>query len=182
MNKSLVILGLIFLVIFLGLGGYYLYNKGSQNLKPGELQANPPPTQTQQSNALQNTEVINIYNTESDLLKFFAILNPSEEERTSFNSALDKFAQQTNSINISKCESSPLVVKTKVGKDITFTNNDSVDFKILIRNDSYSVSAGKTVNVKSNLPAGVYGYFCEGKGFEDRMSLGLLSGILNIIE
>ncbi|OGE17745.1 hypothetical protein A3F00_03920 [Candidatus Daviesbacteria bacterium RIFCSPHIGHO2_12_FULL_37_11] len=180
--KNLIYAGVILIVILLGLWGYYFYNRGIQNIKP-EIKANLPATQTPQSgNSIQNSGVINTYNTESDLLKYFAIPNPSEKEIKSFNTALDKFAKQTNNVNVSKCESSPLVVKIQTGQGVTFRNNDSADLKILIRKDSYSVSPGQTVNAKPNLPAGVYGYFCEGKGFEDRMALGFLAGILYIVE
>lgn len=183
MNKNLLYLGIILVIFLIVIWGYYLYTISYPKNGTATPTKQTPTQQTKTTTQTPaNQQTSTSFTDGHSLFNFFALEKPSEKDRANFDAALNRFAKENETVSVNKCETIPVVLKAKMGKEIKFKNNDQADYTLIIKNNKYSLPAGQTISITPNFGAGVYGYHCEGKGYEDRVALGLLSGILDIVE
>lgn len=103
---------------------------------------------------------------EREVLKFPSQDAPAEEKQRHYELVV-KLAKEADFLDISKCIASPLVFKTKNGKNFLVKNNDFSDHEIQINEEHrYTISANssRTILADFGYGQGLYGYGCDNSG------------------
>lgn len=100
--------------------------------------------------------------------------SPSSTQIDSYIKDVDSKAFASDTLDITKCDPNPKVIKVTKGQEITIKNDDSVDHSVVITSTvKFPVPAGKTAKAKIDLNPGVYPLSCETGG-ELKYRVGLM--------
>jgi hypothetical protein len=149
--------------------GYKIYEKKSD----APVSNTPITTNTQnaQQDNIQQDAPSAITNSQipvGDLAILRAAIAPSatDEQKEAFFSTVNKYAVNTNSIEITSCLPEPIVAAVKQGGEITLVNNGSKTETIAFDpSHTYTVGAKTSKKIKADLGHGLgdYGYTCPDK-------------------
>jgi plastocyanin len=155
-NSILIVLVVVALILI-----YFLYQKlhtGSTQSPDTASTALPPDVDTT-SIPLSPDEQAVLQSPSSDA--------PMEARAAHFM-LIQKIAVESGAITIGAgCRVSPVVLKTKMGSELTFKNKDNVPHTLTFSGASpYSVPAGQSITVPATFGtvAGIYGYVCDETG------------------
>ena len=83
----------------------------------------------------------------------------SEEEKTAFGRSIRELGVDTDSINITDCNISPVVARVKLGNFVRFVNDSAEAHELSVFEEELTVSAYDSVSVEAGLP-GIFGIAC----------------------
>lgn len=180
MSKNLVYIGIAVLIVVALILGYKIYEQqtgyklGSLRGKSDSVTVKPnrSPSSTESSSTTSKSDK------EKSVLNFPAD-NASPEQMNKFFDEVGRLGVESNTLQIAKCQPSPLVIRVKKGASFNITNSDSVERELIVDpTHKYKVSAGGLVSFKADFGTGILGYRCSGVGFETQP----LVGVINVLE
>lgn len=181
MAKTLTYLGVVVLVIIAVVLGYKIYqqitstNQSIPTSQQSEDRTIPQSVDRQEVTPKTSTSSDQNSNPEDWIYRFPGD-NATQEEKQQFSDNLNRFAKQTEVLEISNnCKSSPLVMRIKKDQEFQIKNTSGTDIKIIISTQyQIPIGANTAKTVKAYFGGiGAFGYRCEG--FEK------ISGIIDII-
>ena len=166
MGNKLMIGGIAVLVIMAVILGYLIYQETLGPKPQSVSQQTQTPTipqtvgdqQTRQSASATDNAII-----AADRKKISEYPGPGapEAQGKEFQEIIDRNAQSSETLDITKCETNPMVLKVKRGPSIKIVNNDSESNTILFGPDNqYEVPPRDSANMVVDLDPGIHRYRC----------------------
>lgn len=175
---NLIILVLVIVAIYLGYSVYRKsQNKGLENKNISVNNSSPSGSivATSSSNtSLPRKLPSNLSEEEKKVLDFESV--KSDEEKRAQMALAQKLAKQEDNLEISGCSGNPVVIKVKLGQNLTLKNNDKVKHNFIVNNNhQYEVAAESVKSIIADFQKGpgLYGYRCDSFG---------TSGVILVIE
>ncbi len=158
-NNKLLNLAILVLILNALLLGYFILKRA--NLDPDLLSFNKIPIVSPTS---APTPVVVVADSERDVLKF-----PGRKatglDKSAYSALVQKYAKESDYLDIGKCNPTPLVIKVKVGNTIKLRNQDTSDHTLSLSSQKgFLVSAGETREIKIDFfpnGQGIYSYGCD---------------------
>lgn len=148
-----------------------IYQQNSQESLQKEESATPsslsPEESISTSSGIQ-PPTLNLSKLSKEEIEVMSISSQStEEERRKHFELAKSIAKTSEMLEIFNCLANPIVIKLKLGSNVTIRNLDSIEHAIRINKDlSYKIPAKgtKVVKVDFGRGHGLYGYGCDGIG------------------
>lgn len=175
MAKNSVYVGVVILAVIAVVLGYKIYqqqtalkgqpgqsNQPVQNTQQSVLKTTPTTTVKQPATSTSSNQNTNI---SADRQKISAYPGPSapDEQKKEFGRIIGDNAQTSDTLDITNCETTPMVLSVKNGQSIKLINNDATVNAILFGpGKQYDVPANGSTTMLVNLGAGINTYRCTG--------------------
>lgn len=166
MARNLVYIGIVVLAIIAVVLGYNIYKQQlaykqtltqKQTVIPKKQLRPTPPSQT---SSVSNTM-------SEDRQKIATYPGPSapDDQKKELSRIIEKNVQVSDTLNVTQCNTTPLVLQTIKGADIKLVNDDSVVRSIMFGpGKQYDVPIKKTLTIKPDLNNGINFYRCNLTG------------------
>ena len=168
MTKNGVYIGVAILAVIAVILGYNIYQQTTTGTgaTPSDQQSQtrtiPQPTGIEGSSSASSGDTVTIA---ADRKKIASYPGPSasEEQKKEFGTIIGKNAQTSDTLDITNCNTSPLVLKVKKGSNIKLINNGSTGNAILFGpGKQHEVPANGSITMTVSLDVGINSYRCTG--------------------
>ena len=167
MTKTLTYTAVVVLAVIAVVLGYKIYHKttGVQTPSGQQTQDTTVPQTGGNSQPQIQSPTIDSAAIAEDRKKISVYPGPSapDAQKREFQEIIDRNAQFSDTLDITKCESSPMVLKVRKEADIKLVNNGSTGNAILFGpGKQYDVAAKSSTTMTVNIDVGVNLYRCIG--------------------
>lgn len=169
MSKNFVYTGIGILALIAIVMSYKIYQQQSGYKKsPASTPSYTakPGTPFSSSKASNNTQTpapsVQDFSAARRVISAYPGPSASDDQKKEYQKVIDTNAQFSGTLDISSCNTTPLVLKVKNGSDLTLVNNDSAVRSIFFGpGKQYDVAAKNSSTIKVDLNTGVNMYRCN---------------------
>lgn len=168
MTKNIVYFGIVLLAIIAAVLGYNIYKQQTMYQQTTVKPTSAPSTKVSPSKPTSTTQpsVDSRINEDRKIITNYPGVSASDVQKKEFSAVINKYAQTSDTLNITGCNTLPMVLQTKKGADIKLVNDDTQVRSVMLGGGKqYDVPIKGTKTIKVDFKnMGVNLYRCNLPG------------------